>query len=188
MTFWCISWMHCCAFLMCHFRWPKNGWDRLHVKLVKSLFRVNIQVWAQLCRIWEVPFLITEPLPSIHIILLVIKICWDHILSMRKLLETSVVCLFHGTQKGGFFIECGSTNGERASNTIYMERKMGWTGLLIEVDPYFFLQLIGRNCNSLNACLSTQRKIGTVREYTHSPDRFKQRRFRQHTCIFGATH
>ena len=67
-------------------------------------------------------------------------------------------------QKKGFFVECGALNGERASNTIHMEHTMGWTGLLIEMDPYFFLQLIAHNrkSHSINACLSPQRKITTV--------------------------
>ena len=97
---------------------------------------------------------------------------------------------FHGIQKGGFFIECGSTNGERASNTIYMEQKMDWTGLLIEVDPYFFLQLIGHNRKSysLNACLSTHRRIATVWECTHHHSCYMQMCLRQLTCIFGTTH
>ena len=66
---------------------------------------------------------------------------------------------------------------------------MGWTGLLIEVDPYFFLQLIGHNRKSysLNACLSPHRKIGTVREYTHRHP-FNTKTFGTMACILGTTH
>ena len=59
-------------------------------------------------------------------------------------------------QKRGFFVEAGANDGERASNTLWMEEKMGWTGLLIEPDPYFYTQILGKSRKSwsINACLS----------------------------------
>ena len=56
----------------------------------------------------------------------------------------------------GFFLECGAFDGETSSNTVYLEHKRGWTGLLVEMDPYFFTQLRGKNrrAHSINACLS----------------------------------
>ena len=67
-------------------------------------------------------------------------------------------------QRNGFFVECGALDGERASNTLHMEQELGWTGLLGEVDPFFFLQLIGHNRKSyaVNACLSPQANVATV--------------------------
>jgi FkbM family methyltransferase len=41
----------------------------------------------------------------------------------------------HGL-KGGYFIECGINDGLRHSNTLALEQSFGWTGLLVEADPY----------------------------------------------------
>ena len=40
-----------------------------------------------------------------------------------------------GKQRGGFFIEAGADDGELLSNTLYLEFKRGWTGLLVEPNP-----------------------------------------------------
>jgi len=68
---------------------------------------------------------------------------------------TEVIAL-HNKKRGGFFIECGGLDGERSSNTIYLEKELGWTGLLIEMDPHYYTQLLGKNRKSwsINACLS----------------------------------
>ncbi|ESO03310.1 hypothetical protein HELRODRAFT_173596 [Helobdella robusta] len=59
-------------------------------------------------------------------------------------------------KKNGFFVEAGGFDGETASNTLFLEVERGWTGLLIEPDPYFYTQLVGKNRNvwSINACIS----------------------------------
>ncbi|XP_046637705.1 protein Star-like, partial [Daphnia pulicaria] len=61
-------------------------------------------------------------------------------------------------QTNGFFIECGALDGEFLSNTLYMERSLNWTGILIEADQKAFSQLAGRNrkAYSLPVCLSTK--------------------------------
>jgi FkbM family methyltransferase len=41
----------------------------------------------------------------------------------------------HLGHRGGFFIECGANDGFRQSNTYFLERFRGWTGLLIEPVP-----------------------------------------------------
>ncbi|XP_046638633.1 protein Star-like [Daphnia pulicaria] len=58
----------------------------------------------------------------------------------------------------GFFIECGGYDGEFLSNTLYMERSLGWTGLLIEADKKAFNQLKYRNRKAYTSpvCLSTK--------------------------------
>lgn len=35
----------------------------------------------------------------------------------------------------GFFVECGGGDGEFFSNTLFLEKHLGWTGLLVEADP-----------------------------------------------------
>ena len=59
-------------------------------------------------------------------------------------------------QKGGFFIECGGYDGETFSNTLYMERSLNWTGLLVEASPKNFNKLLEKNRKSWisNTCLS----------------------------------
>ena len=59
-------------------------------------------------------------------------------------------------QNGGFFVESGSFDGETSSNTIYLEEKKNWRGLLIEMDPWLYLQTKGKNRKAAisNACLS----------------------------------
>jgi len=37
--------------------------------------------------------------------------------------------------RNGFFIEAGANDGKRQSNTLYFERYLGWSGLLIEPIP-----------------------------------------------------
>nr|CAH0102185.1 unnamed protein product [Daphnia galeata] len=61
-------------------------------------------------------------------------------------------------QTNGFFIECGALDGEFLSNTLYMERSLNWTGILIEADQKAYSQLAGRNrkAYSLPICLSTK--------------------------------
>ena len=66
------------------------------------------------------------------------------------------LCMYLFLQKYGFFIEVGALDGERSSNTIELEKKFGWSGLLIEMDPYYYTQLRGksRHAWSINACVS----------------------------------
>jgi len=75
---------------------------------------------------------------------------------MRETPQTVEVKKVLNKKEGGFFIECGGFDGERSSNTIYLEKELGWTGLLIEMDPYYYTQLLGKNRKSwsINACLS----------------------------------
>ncbi|XP_068227671.1 protein Star-like [Palaemon carinicauda] len=62
----------------------------------------------------------------------------------------------HG-MKGGFFIEAGALDGEFLSNTLYFERALGWTGLLIEPNPETYQELRQKNrkAYTINAALST---------------------------------
>jgi len=74
-------------------------------------------------------------------------------------------------QRGGFYVECGAFDGERSSNTIHLERERGWTGLLVEMDPYFYTQLVGKSRRSwsINACLSPETYLTQVQLKTTAP-------------------
>jgi FkbM family methyltransferase len=43
--------------------------------------------------------------------------------------------------KSGFYIECGANNGVDQSNTWYYEKKLGWSGILIEPQKNVFKEL-----------------------------------------------
>ncbi|KHJ42316.1 hypothetical protein D918_07655 [Trichuris suis] len=51
----------------------------------------------------------------------------------QKKQDQVVAKLFNG-KKNGFFIEAGAYDGETYSNTLYFERQLNWTGLLVEPD------------------------------------------------------
>ena len=67
----------------------------------------------------------------------------------------------------GFFIECGAADGVHLSDTIFFEETRNWTGLLIEVDPNLFSDLLRseRHSYMTNACLSPH-DHAVVLEYT----------------------
>ena len=43
-----------------------------------------------------------------------------------------------GQSKGGYFIEAGAYDGYEISNTLYFEKFLGWTGILVEPNPEAF--------------------------------------------------
>lgn len=59
-------------------------------------------------------------------------------------------------QTEGFFVECGAYDGQTMSNTLYLERTLDWSGLLIEASPPFFdqLSLRKRKAWTMPVCLS----------------------------------
>lgn len=46
--------------------------------------------------------------------------------------------MYFKDKRGGVFVELGATDGVYNSNTLYYERNLGWTGLLIEPIPWYF--------------------------------------------------
>jgi hypothetical protein len=68
----------------------------------------------------------------------------------------NVYCIV-AQQENGFFVECGALDGELRSNTLFMERNLGWEGVLIEADPKNFLKVQEKNRRAwtVPACLST---------------------------------
>lgn len=53
-------------------------------------------------------------------------------------------------------MEAGALDGESMSNTLWLERERGWTGLLVEADPPSFLALLDkrRRAWAANVCLA----------------------------------
>lgn len=67
-------------------------------------------------------------------------------------------------KQNGFFVECGALDGELRSNTLFMERELGWEGILIEADPKNFQKVKEKNRRAwaVPACLSTSTSPKTV--------------------------
>ncbi|MPC86094.1 uncharacterized protein LOC123513889 [Portunus trituberculatus] len=63
-----------------------------------------------------------------------------------------------GKQRGGFFVEAGALDGEYLSNTLWLERRLGWTGLLVEPDEESYKMLVSkhRRAWTSNTCLSKE--------------------------------
>ena len=74
--------------------------------------------------------------------------------------------------RGGTFLECGAFDGETASNTLPLEYEYGWSGYLIEPNPYYYTQIVGKNRNvtSLNACISVETKDTLLNLPVKCPD------------------
>jgi FkbM family methyltransferase len=60
--------------------------------------------------------------------------------------------------RGLHFVEIGGFDGEKYSNTLFLERERGWNGLLVEANPYTFQQMKrkDRACYMAHACVSSQ--------------------------------
>ncbi|CAG2206520.1 unnamed protein product [Mytilus edulis] len=70
------------------------------------------------------------------------------------------LCIKSPERKMDFFVEMGAYNGEEFSNTLWLERKHNWTGLLIEANPDLCRQidLLKRQAWRLCACISNNFK------------------------------
>lgn len=58
-------------------------------------------------------------------------------------LDEKLLNFFTGKEmRGGFYVEAGAVNGVMQSNTLLLEEKLGWTGLLIEPEPHLYEQCV----------------------------------------------
>lgn len=71
-------------------------------------------------------------------------------------------------------MECGAAEGDRSSNTLPLEKELGWKGLLIEGNAAFVSKLLKKNrkAHVLPFCLSTERKVMSVK--------YEANKFRSH--------
>jgi hypothetical protein len=58
----------------------------------------------------------------------------------------------------GFFLEAGAYDGETHSNTLYFEKNLNWSGILVEPNPHLFEKLLTRRrkAKAINAGLFIQ--------------------------------
>lgn len=55
---------------------------------------------------------------------------------------------------GGYFVDIGAFDGVLLSNTFWLEKNLGWSGLCVEADPQTFRILQrNRSCHCINACI-----------------------------------
>ena len=58
-------------------------------------------------------------------------------------------------KREGIFMDIGSYDGVNFSNTFYLEKELGWSGICVEPNPIVYKQLISnRTCVCINACIS----------------------------------
>jgi FkbM family methyltransferase len=71
-------------------------------------------------------------------------------------LHEKIKALF--TRRGGTFFEVGANNGLAQSNTAYLEKHMGWRGILVEPVPMLFAECVTNRPQSVvvNACLVSE--------------------------------
>jgi hypothetical protein len=48
-------------------------------------------------------------------------------------------------QTNGTHLEAGANDGESFSNSLYLEREYGWTGILVEAVPELYKKLLTKN-------------------------------------------
>ncbi|XP_057372133.1 protein Star-like isoform X2 [Daphnia carinata] len=72
--------------------------------------------------------------------------------------QSKVILKILQNKRRGFFIEAGGYDGEFLSNTLFMERSLQWSGLLIEADKTAYSKLLKRNRKAFSSpvCLSTK--------------------------------
>jgi len=69
------------------------------------------------------------------------------------------VAEFFNSKRNGYFLDIGAFDGVYYSNSYYLEKKLGWTGLLIEADPIYYKKLLKcRTAKSINIAVSD--KVG----------------------------
>lgn len=61
-------------------------------------------------------------------------------------------------KKGGFFLDIGAYDGKVFSNTLYLEKELGWKGICIEPNPLVFKNLeVNRKCICINCCIGNSK-------------------------------
>lgn len=64
-------------------------------------------------------------------------------------LNQDIFALLMNKFKEGVFLEIGANDGFTLSNTVYLEEKFGWSGLLVEANPRYRDSLKNRKAKSL---------------------------------------
>ncbi|MDM9646380.1 FkbM family methyltransferase [Rhizobium sp. S163] len=91
--------------------------------------------------------------------------------SRAQILQDLWVCFELGEVHGGYFVEFGSTNGLKNSNTWLLETKFGWSGILAEPNPVWHLELASNRIAHIDhRCVSSKSKTTVTFLTTDSSD------------------
>jgi FkbM family methyltransferase len=85
---------------------------------------------------------------------------YSHVDNKGISLESKLASIF-GNKQNGFFIELGANDGLTQSNTAFFEKKLGWTGILIEPSEIAYNKCKINRPNSIclnYACVSNKYK------------------------------
>lgn len=64
-------------------------------------------------------------------------------------------------KKNGYFLEVGAYDGIQTSNTYFLEKELGWSGICIEANPSVFNSLaLNRKSLNLNVAVSNYEGVG----------------------------
>ncbi|KAL7640995.1 UNVERIFIED_CONTAM: hypothetical protein RMT77_008132 [Armadillidium vulgare] len=77
---------------------------------------------------------------------------------------------FKDSDEPGFFVEAGALNGEVASNTLWLEYKKNWTGLLIEPNEVSCKSLQSKHRKAWTSCSCLAPKNYAVKSLFEYPD------------------
>lgn len=71
--------------------------------------------------------------------------------------QVEIALDYFKNKTNGVFVEAGAWDGEQYSNTLLLEKELGWTGLLVEPNPPIYNKILEKNRKSyvINSCLST---------------------------------
>lgn len=73
-------------------------------------------------------------------------------------------------KRDGVFVDIGANDGLTISNTRYLEKELGWSGIAVEPIPSVFETLkANRNCTLVNGCVTTESGMGRFFEVVGGP-------------------
>jgi len=77
--------------------------------------------------------------------------------SLKAQGPVELVIDYFGNKTNGVFIEASALDGEEYSYTLFLEKELGWTGLLVEPNITIFKRIVAKNRKAYvtNSCLST---------------------------------
>ena len=67
------------------------------------------------------------------------------------------VCEYFNYKREGFFIDIGANDGKWLSNTYYLEKELGWTGICVEAGITPFNKLVNNR-----TCICIQKLVGDM--------------------------
>jgi FkbM family methyltransferase len=74
--------------------------------------------------------------------------------------QDAFVINYFNNKRNGVFIDIGANDGISLSNTYYLEKELGWTGICFEPIPAIFEKLSkNRNCITINAGIADKKSI-----------------------------